>query len=86
MAGIPSEAGSSGTISSSLHLLRTRALENLHSHDGHMTASINASAGSPPKPADTCVEAAFQVSRLSRLTNPAACRETKTFPALKRSN
>jgi len=51
-----------------------------------MTASINASAGSPPKPADARTEATFQVSRLSRQTSPTAFRETKALPALKRSN
>jgi hypothetical protein len=82
----PSEAGSSGIISSSPRLLRSRALDNLHSHDGHMAASINASAGSPPKPANACSEATFHVSRLTRPTNPTAFRETKVLPALKRSN
>lgn len=34
----------------------------LHSHDGHATASINATAGSPPKPANALSEVTFVTS------------------------
>jgi hypothetical protein len=55
-------------------------------HDGHMTASINASAGSPPKPANALSEVTFQGRVLSHPTNPTALRETKAPTALKRTN
>ena len=56
----------------------------LHSHDGHMTASINATAGSPPKPANALSEVTFQTRASSRPTNLPFSQNPS--PALKRSN
>jgi hypothetical protein len=44
----------------------------------HMTASINAIAGSPPKPANALSEVTFQVRVLSPPTNPTVLREPKS--------
>jgi hypothetical protein len=55
----------------------------LHSHDGHTTASINATAGLPPKPANALSEVTFKDLVTSDQTQPFSRNRS---PALKRSN
>jgi hypothetical protein len=50
----------------------------LHSHEGHPTASLNATAGSPPKPANALWEVTFKA--LSHPTKPNPFRETEVRP------
>jgi hypothetical protein len=49
-------------------------------HDGHMTASINASTGSPPKPANAFSEVTVQNMGLSHPTKPTLFAKTKVRP------
>src|SRR3954454_4543393 len=49
----------------------------LHSHDGHPTASINATAGSPPKPANALSERNLS-SALSHPTKPTLFAKPKS--------